>query len=164
MVYRIFVEKKTAQANEARTLLGELQTLLGLSGITELRLFNRYDVEGVSEALFRQCVTNVFSEPPVDDTYEALPETDAAAVFAVESLPGQFERPMAWRCFPASRRSAGRGSLRCTSASGLRWILMTCSAARSISKPSAGTRPSLRCACSTPTGRITAGTRPSVRG
>lgn len=87
MVYRIFVEKKTAQANEARTLLGELQTLLGLSGITELRLFNRYDVEGVSEALFRQCVTNVFSEPPVDDTYEALPETDAAAVFAVESCP-----------------------------------------------------------------------------
>lgn len=41
MVYRIFVEKKPAQANEARTLLGELQTLLGLSGITELRLFNR---------------------------------------------------------------------------------------------------------------------------
>ena len=65
---------------------------LGLSGITELRLFNRYDVEGVSEALFRQCVTNVFSEPPVDDTYEALPETDAAAVFAVESLPGQFDQ------------------------------------------------------------------------
>ena len=92
MVYRIFVEKKPAQANEARTLLGELQTLLGLSGITELRLFNRYDVEGVSEALFRQCVTNVFSEPPVDDTYEALPETDAAAVFAVESLPGQFDQ------------------------------------------------------------------------
>ena len=29
MVYRIFVEKKPAQANEARTLLGELQTLLG---------------------------------------------------------------------------------------------------------------------------------------
>jgi len=92
MVYRIFVEKKPAQANEARTLLGELQTLLGLSGITGLRLFNRYDVEGVSEALFRRCVTNVFSEPPVDDAYEALPETDAAAVFAVESLPGQFDQ------------------------------------------------------------------------
>ena len=52
MVYRIFVEKKPAQANEARTLLGELQTLLGLSGITELRLFNRYDVEGVSCLLY----------------------------------------------------------------------------------------------------------------
>ena len=92
MVYRIFVEKKPAQANEARTLLNELQTLLGLSGITRLRLFNRYDVEGVSEALFRQCVTNVFSEPPVDDAYEALPEEGAAAVFAVESLPGQFDQ------------------------------------------------------------------------
>ena len=104
MVYRIFVEKKPAQANEARTLLGELQTLLGLSGITGLRLFNRYDVEGVSEALFRQCVTNVFSEPPVDDAYEALPETDAAAVFAVESLPGQFDQraDSASQCIPVS--------------------------------------------------------------
>ena len=74
MVYRIFVEKKPAQANEAKALLHELQTLLGLSQLTGLRLFNRYDVEGVSEALFSRCVTNVFSEPPVDDVYEALPE------------------------------------------------------------------------------------------
>ena len=92
MVYRIFVEKKPAQANEAKALLHELQTLLGLSQLTGLRLFNRYDVEGVSEALFSRCVTNVFSEPPVDDVYEVLPEEGAAAVFAVESLPGQFDQ------------------------------------------------------------------------
>ncbi|MBQ3201172.1 MAG: phosphoribosylformylglycinamidine synthase, partial [Clostridia bacterium] len=92
MVYRIFVEKKPAQANEAKGLLGELRSLLGLENITALRLFNRYDVEGVTEELFRQCVTNVFSEPPVDDTFDRLPEAGAAAVFAVESLPGQFDQ------------------------------------------------------------------------
>ena len=51
MVYRIFVEKKPDQASEAKGLLNELRTLLGLTGITGLRLFNRYDVEGVSEEL-----------------------------------------------------------------------------------------------------------------
>ena len=92
MVYRVFVEKKPAQANEAKALLNELQALLGLSMISGLRLFYRYDVEGISEALFRQCITTVFSEPPVDDVYEALPAANSAAVFAVESLPGQFDQ------------------------------------------------------------------------
>ena len=42
MVYRVFVEKKPAQANEAKALLNELQALLGLSMISGLRLFYRW--------------------------------------------------------------------------------------------------------------------------
>ena len=54
MVYRVFVEKKPAQANEAKALLNELQALLGLSMISGLRLFYRYDVEGLA----RRCFAN----------------------------------------------------------------------------------------------------------
>ena len=91
MVYRIYVEKKPGFDGEARQLQNELTTLLGIRSLTGLRLLNRYDVEGISEELFRQCAGTVFSEPPVDDTYDALPAHNGAA-FAVEYLPGQFDQ------------------------------------------------------------------------
>ena len=91
MVYRIYVEKKPGFDGEARSLHSELVNLLGITQLTGLRLLNRYDVEGISRELFARCSTTVFSEPPVDNTYAALPET-AGTVFAVEYLPGQFDQ------------------------------------------------------------------------
>ncbi len=91
MVYRIYVEKKAGFDGEAQHLLHELRTLLGIGTLTGLRLLNRYDVEDITEALFDQCVSTVFSEPPVDDTYATLPRGGATA-FAVEYLPGQFDQ------------------------------------------------------------------------
>ncbi|BAK97846.1 putative phosphoribosylformylglycinamidine synthase [Oscillibacter valericigenes Sjm18-20] len=90
MVQRIYVEKKEPLRQEAAALLSELQTVLGVSGLTGLRLVNRYDVEGLSPEDFRQAVGAVFSEPQVDDVYAALPA--GQTVFAVESLPGQFDQ------------------------------------------------------------------------
>ena len=54
MVYRIYAEKKAEYAVEAGALLEELRGLLNLDGLTGLRILNRYDVEGVDEALFRR--------------------------------------------------------------------------------------------------------------
>ena len=90
MVRRIYVEKKPPLRQEAAGLLHELRTLLGVSGLTELRLINRYDVEGLEEDTFRRAVQTVFSEPQVDDAADGLPAGDAA--FAVEPLPGQFDQ------------------------------------------------------------------------
>ena len=91
MVYRIYVEKKPGFDVEANGLKNELTGLLGIRSLTGLRLLNRYDVEGIDEALFHQCVSTVFSEPPVDNTYAQLPEHEGTA-FAVEYLPGQFDQ------------------------------------------------------------------------
>ena len=91
MVRRIYVEKKPALRHEAGALLNELVTLLGISSLTGLRLINRYDVEGLDEDVFRRAVNTVFSEPQVDDAFEALPE-DGSTIFAVEYLPGQFDQ------------------------------------------------------------------------
>ena len=91
MVRRIYVEKKDGLRHEAAGLLNELTGLLGISALTGLRLINRYDVEGLDEAVFQRAVQTVFSEPQVDDTYTALPEGDWT-VFAAESLPGQFDQ------------------------------------------------------------------------
>ena len=64
MVSRIYVEKRAGFDVEAQQLKSELTEILGVTGLTGLRLINRYDVEGASEELFRSCIPTVFSEPP----------------------------------------------------------------------------------------------------
>jgi len=91
MVYRIFVEKEEAVASEAKALLSEIRTFLGISKLDKLRIVNRYDVEGISEELFEQCVDTVFSEPQVDEAYKEL-DAEGGIVFAVEALPGQYDQ------------------------------------------------------------------------
>lgn len=91
MVYRIYVEKKKQFADEAAALLSDIRTLLMIDTVTDLRLFNRYDVENIDENLFKACEKTVFSEPQLDNTYPHLPQCDGT-VFAVEYLPGQFDQ------------------------------------------------------------------------
>ena len=91
MVYRIFVEKKKEMANEAKSLLGDLRGLLGISALTDVRVLNRYDVENVDKALFDYARFTVFAEPQSDIVTEAL-DAEGGAVFAVEYLPGQFDQ------------------------------------------------------------------------
>ena len=92
MVSRVYVEKKPGFDIEAQQLAEELRTILGIHGLTRLRLINRYDVEGIDEGLFATCVPTVFAEPQSDVATSELPETGGAAVFAVEFLPGQFDQ------------------------------------------------------------------------
>ena len=91
MVSRIYVEKKPGFDVEARQLADELRGILGISGLTGLRVVNRYDVEGIDPELFDRCVPTVFSEPQVDVATTELP-THGGPVFAVEFLPGQFDQ------------------------------------------------------------------------
>ena len=91
MVYRIYVEKKETLANEARALLSEIRTFLGISSVERVRVINRYDAENIDKELFDYAVGTVFSEPPVDNVYTEL-ESDGARVFATEYLPGQFDQ------------------------------------------------------------------------
>ncbi len=91
MVFRIFVEKKPELANEARALLSDARGLLGIHGLENVRLLNRYDAENISAELFDYAVKTVFSEPQVDLVWQE-PDLNGAVVFAVEYLPGQFDQ------------------------------------------------------------------------
>ena len=94
MVRRIYAEKKPGLSPEAQSLLGDLRSFLGIEALTGLRILNRYDVEGIDEAVFEKARGVVFSEPQVDDTYDEtfpLPETPHR-ILAVEALPGQFDQ------------------------------------------------------------------------
>ncbi len=92
MVYRVYVEKKQGLDHEAQSLKNDLIGLLGIGGLTRVRLINRYDVEGVEESLFESLKTTVFAEPQLDTVTEEMPCPGDARVFAVEYLPGQFDQ------------------------------------------------------------------------
>ena len=91
MVYRVFVEKKKELANEAKALLSDAKNLLGIEALENVRVINRYDAENITPELFEYAKKTVFSEPQLDLVFDAL-DLEGANVFAVESLPGQFDQ------------------------------------------------------------------------
>ena len=93
-VFRCYVEKRPGFDVEAEKTLRELRDQLGIAGLTGLRLFNRYDVEGVDEAVYQAAKPTVFSEPQCDDIYdEFLPALEVGTtLLAVEALPGQYDQ------------------------------------------------------------------------
>ena len=78
MVYRIFVEKKKELAFEAKALLSDARTLLGIESLEDVRLFNRYDAENISEELFAYAKNTVFSEPQLDIVSDNIDNINAA--------------------------------------------------------------------------------------
>ena len=91
MVYRIYVEKKKELANEAKALLSDIKTFLGIDNVEDVRIVNCYDAENIDKELFDYCKTTVFSEPQLDNIYDE-PDFGNSFVFSVEYLPGQFDQ------------------------------------------------------------------------
>ncbi|MDD6628354.1 MAG: phosphoribosylformylglycinamidine synthase [Lachnospiraceae bacterium] len=92
-VKRIYVEKKEPFAVKARELKEEIGSYLGINGVKEVRVFIRYDVENLTDAVFEKACKTVFSEPPVDILYrETIEIPTDGKVFSVEFLPGQFDQ------------------------------------------------------------------------
>ena len=92
-VKRVYVEKKPEFAVQAKDLLHEVESYLGIKTITNVRVLNRYDVENLSEETFERACNGVFAEPPVDILYhETFEIAEGSRVFSVEYLPGQFDQ------------------------------------------------------------------------
>jgi phosphoribosylformylglycinamidine synthase len=89
---RIFVEKKAAHNSGARHLLHDLRESLGLPGLQNVRVVQRYDIEGLSTAEFNEAASHILSEPQVDDIFRELDIGENETAFAVEYLPGQFDQ------------------------------------------------------------------------
>ncbi len=110
MVKRIYVEKKPGFDVQAQQLACELRDTLGIVALDGVSVINRYDVDGIDDALFESCAVSVFSEPQTDDVTFTLDDAVALhkpephceggfctfpgprTVFAVEFLPGQFDQ------------------------------------------------------------------------
>ena len=93
MVKRIYVEKKPEFSVEAKGLLKDLKENLLLENLEDLKIVNRYDVEGINDEIFEKAKNTVFSEPQVDECFEEeYPFAKEDKIFGVEYLPGQFDQ------------------------------------------------------------------------
>ena len=141
MVFRVYVEKKPGFDVAAQQLANELRTILGIEALKNVRLVNRYDVEGISEELFAQATPTVFSEPQVDNVYADLPDFGSDTVFAVEYLPGQFDQraDSASECIQLiSQRRASDGSFRQGVCVGRRTVRSRCRGHQALRDQSGG--------------------------
>lgn len=91
-IKRLYVEKKPGCDVEAQHLLEDLKENIGVTGLTSLRILQRYDMEGISEKDYQSAKNTIFSEPPVDYVYEDAPFSVGEHVFATEYLPGQYDQ------------------------------------------------------------------------
>jgi phosphoribosylformylglycinamidine synthase len=92
-VRRLFVEKKPGFDIEARSLRYDLEHNLRIEGLKNVRIVNRYDIEGLSGAEYELARYTVFAEPPVDRLdEETMVIAPGSRVLAMEYLPGQYDQ------------------------------------------------------------------------
>ena len=92
-IRRIYVEKQKGFDIEAQKLYADLTENLSILNLDAVRIINRYDVTGITDAEYAAARTTIFGEPPVDEVYdEELPIGAGEKVFAIEYLPGQYDQ------------------------------------------------------------------------
>lgn len=92
-VRRIYVEKRAPYAVKARELYEDIRDFLGIKSLKSVRQFIRYDVQNISDDLYKKALQGIFAEPPIDIIYEEqLPGAESAHIFGMEYLPGQFDQ------------------------------------------------------------------------
>ncbi len=90
---RLFVEKKKGCNIEAKNLCHDIRNNLLIKNLSNVRILNRYDCDGISEEHYKLAKTTIFSEPPVDEIFEENINCDSDEImFAVEYLPGQYDQ------------------------------------------------------------------------
>ncbi|MCR5188202.1 MAG: phosphoribosylformylglycinamidine synthase, partial [Treponema sp.] len=91
-MYRLYVERKPGFENEAKSYLSQINGFLGISSVTGVRYFNRYDIENVTDEVAKIAATRIFSEPQSDYVFtEELPKDEGKEIIW-EFLPGQYDQ------------------------------------------------------------------------
>lgn len=92
-IKRLFVEKKKGFDIEAQALKDDLVQNLGLTGLENVRVINRYDIDGITDEELQVVLPVVYAEPQVDNvTFENIDIPASDKYFASEYLPGQFDQ------------------------------------------------------------------------
>ncbi len=92
MVKTVYVEKKSEYDVAAKRFASDVSGVLGIE-LKNPRCLIRYCVDGLSDEQFALAKENVFSEPPLDVTYDNV-EFLKGDVLVVEYLDGQYDQRM----------------------------------------------------------------------
>ncbi|WP_302688869.1 phosphoribosylformylglycinamidine synthase [uncultured Veillonella sp.] len=90
-IHRIFVRKREGFAHEATSMYQTIRTELNIP-VKAVTIYERYDIEGVSDEDLAKAKQLIFSEPPVDELFDTLPQTENTHIIATEYVPGQYDQ------------------------------------------------------------------------
>lgn len=91
MVFRLYVEKKRGLEAEAKKLLGLIRNYTALEPETELRLFDRYDFDGITSEEFEIiCKKIIVDENSEVSFIDYLPLTNQWRSIAVSPIEGKY--------------------------------------------------------------------------
>lgn len=87
---RIFVKKRDGFNLEAKELVKDLRNSLRINSLTNIEIYNIYEISGLKEDEFKNQLSGIFYEASVDEIAFVQPITDRPFI-AVEYLLGQFD-------------------------------------------------------------------------
>lgn len=90
-IFRLFVTPRTATSQESQQLLATFQQDLQIP-LTKLRIYERYDISGITESVFERAKTLIFSEPPIETTCTTLHLSALDHPIAIAPMPGQYDQ------------------------------------------------------------------------
>lgn len=88
---RLYVEKKSGFDTNGRNLLLDIKDNLNISSVNNLRIVNRYDINGLDEVFYNTAKNTIFSEPNIDICYDDKIENDSKFILGVKFLSGQYD-------------------------------------------------------------------------
>ena len=92
MIKRVLVEKLEEFNEEYKKLNKVIEKDLGLKGISNLRVINCYDVDGLDDDEMKNAILYVFSEKNVDRILDENIIDEYKYKFRIKPLPGQFDQ------------------------------------------------------------------------
>ena len=92
MIKRLFVNKKDGYNVAEKKLFNDITNVLGAK-VANVKIFIRYDIQGLSDDDMQSAKNTIFGENPVDTVYDNnLPELAGSKLLVVEYLPGQYDQ------------------------------------------------------------------------
>ena len=90
-IFRLFVTPRTTTSQESQQLLATFQQDLQIP-LTDLTIYERYDLSGITESEFERAKTLIFSEPPIETTCTTLNLSALDHPIAIAPTLGQYDQ------------------------------------------------------------------------
>lgn len=90
-IFRLFVTPRTTTSQEPEQLRRTFQQDLQIP-LTDLRVYERYDISGITESEFERAKTLIFSEPPIETTCTTLNLSSLDHPIAIAPILGQYDQ------------------------------------------------------------------------
>ncbi len=92
MIKRLFVKKKDGYNVAEKKLFNDITNVLGIK-VADVKIYIRYDIQGLEDKDLVSAKNTIFGENPVDIVFEDnLPELKNHKLLVVEYLPGQYDQ------------------------------------------------------------------------